>query len=81
MGAGTGKRRWLGVCQSAILRRVRGAEFVGTVRELADLVGHPEKRTWLAIVGLAERRLILAQRSGRTLRLSITGGGRRVGGH
>lgn len=81
MSAGKGKNRWLGVCQTGILRRLAGGEFVGTGAQLAQLVGHPERRTWYALSGLVERRLVSFSRSGAVLKLRATAAGRRVGGH
>ena len=71
---------YTGVCETAILRTLQRGPYIGTVVALAALVGHPEVRTWRALVGLAGRQLVIAQRTPTGVRLEISRRGRAVGG-
>jgi len=75
------RRQMTGACEGALLRFLRHGRYVGTVPALAERVGHPERRVWLSLAGLAGRSDIQAHRVGDVLHLVITARGRARGGY
>jgi hypothetical protein len=66
----------VGICQRRLLMMLRASSYTGTPAHLATLVDSKEGPMWLALSGLAARRLVSAERAGAVLIVKITRAGR-----